>query len=386
MSLSNFKYLFFVLAVFILTRQVPFTMLSNVMTLSVILVIVINAVQGHFHFTKNQKIVVASIFTFLTLNFTGSVLAGNSFFLALRFFIILSLIILAYQSIGDSRYLKPFLILISLQSAVLIAGEFLLIVFDLYSPFIRNFVINSSWGDVYPSGGLYKIQLKGNALIPLGLFISWFYTDKRWRIILVSINLAGLVISGNFAFLVGLSVFVFSFFVTMLNKGEYQFLKPKKIVFLSYLAVLLSVTKVVSYVVDQIKIKSEGSNPTRVDQINVLFDDIDLNLIWGKGLGNVLEVKTIFRDYTDQVYFEIQNLYILNQIGVIGFILYVVLTVLFVRYLSNSESKLVFVCYLIYSLFNPYVFDTNHIIAILVTSSLDTHLSDSKKNQNLKLT
>lgn len=58
------------------------------------------------------------------------------------------------------------------------------------------------------------------------------------------------------------------------------------------------------------------SNAVRKDQAEVLFSG---NIITGNGVGNTITAKTKYRDYSGPDYFEVQTLYVINQIGIIGY-------------------------------------------------------------------
>ena len=69
------------------------------------------------------------------------------------------------------------------------------------------------------------------------------------------------------------------------------------------------------YIIEVILRKNESLG-TRADQYNVLIgaltSDVS-NFIFGNGLGGTLSVSTSFRDYTGDIYFELQGLYYIYQ-------------------------------------------------------------------------
>ena len=339
---------------------------------------------GKFNFSSNQKtknsqlLIIYFGISYLLILLPISLLRGNDIILSSRFFLILFLIGSASFLSGKIEYIKIFMSLITIQSLVLIFGEIVFLSTNIYNPVIRNTSLSMGWGDIYKSGLFYKIQIKGNALIPLGLFISIVSYKTKYRRIYIILNLLGLIIAGNFAFLLGLSFFLFLIYIKRL------FYKKHSLHKLNYWAIIVAssfivlISKIYSFIMQQIKLKGIESNPTRIDQIRVMWDNLDYNLLWGNGLGNLIKKKTVFRDYSNEYYYEIQNFYVLNQIGILGFFLYLLLNLVFIKTLRNIESRFIYISYIVYSLFNPYVFDTNHLIAIICCASLDVVID--KKN------
>lgn len=135
--------------------------------------------------------------------------------------------------------------------------------------------------------------------------------------------------------------------------------------------------------------KSDESSAIRIEQATLLLKDLGespVTLIMGKGMGNTLSVQTSFRDYTDNIYFELQILYILNQLGIIAFIIFslynIYLTITKIKY---KELIFVYLFYIMYAITNPYIFDTNHIIVILTLCSISNYLTNKKYNNSLPL-
>lgn len=135
-----------------------------------------------------------------------------------------------------------------------------------------------------------------------------------------------------------------------------------------------------NYLIEVVKYKSMESNPVRIDQANVLINDLSENFgtaLFGKGLGNTIDVTTQWRNYSNSIYYELQSLYILNQVGILFFVLYVTINIIIAKYIMKHTSViLAYFCYIFYALFNPYFLDTNHIVAIIVLLSLKKILDE----------
>ena len=78
------------------------------------------------------------------------------------------------------------------------------------------------WGDVYTYNGVFwRIQLKGNALLPFAFFVSWIYLSSFKRYLISSLFLVALILAGNFAFILGVIVFFcYLLFCYMLEVGK----------------------------------------------------------------------------------------------------------------------------------------------------------------------
>ncbi|PTS92513.1 polymerase, partial [Pedobacter sp. HMWF019] len=147
-----------------------------------------------------------------------------------------------------------------------------------------------------------------------------------------------------------------------------------KVVFFVLLLVLIS-PYIYQYVTSTIEMKSDESLNLRGDQVNVLIDNLSesqFTLLLGQGLGHTLKVITPLRDYTDSIYFEIQTLYILNQLGIFFFLCFIIYNILIMMLKwgwDNQEIYLAYFIYIVYAVTNPYIFDTNHVVIIIVLNS-----------------
>ena len=182
----------------------------------------------------------------------------------------------------------------------------------------------------------------------------------------------GMLVAGKFAFVLGLIVFLFLVF---LNTNQFKTKKFLTLAIVGLFAIVFAAKPAIEYLDNTISKKSQESNPTRLDQSIVLWTDLKespLSLVFGQGLGNTLEVKTKWRDYTDNIYFELQSLYFLNQMGLFNFLIFVICNVLCViLYFRQPIVKIIYVSYILYALFNPYFLDTSHIVVIIILSSLN---------------
>jgi len=372
LSLNYINYfLFFIIALF-LTRQVPLNNYSFVMNIAVILFFVFNA----FEIAKNIKkeVILQSIifFTFLALLLMifYSIYLENEVSLIVRFFLIIVLIFLAYFIKPNKKYINIFMFFIGLQAVFIICFELYLMInfsLDTYG-LVRHFFLNNNWGDVYTYNGIiWKIQLKGNALLPYAFFVSMVYYQGFKRNLIAGLFLIATLFAGNFAFILGIILFLGLFYIYTKRWTT------QKIVLNGFIVIMLSIflfNPVYNYFSNVVEQKSGRSNSTRIDQTNVLVENMTKNLttiLFGQGLGNTIDVKTEWRDYSGDIYYELQAFYIMNQLGILFFAFFILINILLAYYMFKYKLLLiVYASYIFYAFFNPYFLDTSHIVAIVI--------------------
>ena len=135
----------------------------------------------------------------------------NEVALIVRFALILFFVLGAYFiRLNYKVCLKRlFLISFSLCLFLIIAEIFLILFGEEYAKVIRNYVQDRSIGDVYFYGFYYKIQIKGNAIIPFIYMLSYaseLFPLKR-KTFIRFIYLVAIFIAGNFAYLLAVVAF-----------------------------------------------------------------------------------------------------------------------------------------------------------------------------------
>ena len=376
----------FSIVVFILTRQVPFDSYSIIMNLSVILFIILYFISKKNIFKQNETIFYTLglvILLLVHLVYTG-LFTDNKMSYVIRFFLIILIIILSQQiDIKSKSIINVFFTFIFLQSFIIIISEFYLLLFsDLtQANLIRNFVSEKGWGDVYSNGIFYHIQIKGNALIPLGfmlLFNKNIFNSNYFKKLIL---LLATIFSGNFAFLI--AIFIFTITLPFTN----NVLSRKKIknIFWLLLLLILSSKFIYDFAYQKIKLKNEGDSIfERKEQVSYLIDDLFSNPLYslfGKGLGNTLNIVSSTRDYRESIFYEIQPIYFLNQMGLLFFIIFLSFHFYIAYYkYRNKLLLLIYVCFFLYSSTNPYIFDTNQFVVIIL---LNTYQCFSIQKSNL---
>ena len=365
--------------IFIITRQVPFVSYSIFGNLALLSIVVLNIRYNATGFNRTFLPILCWWFFLIFY----ALLLGNDVALVVRFALIIFFLLAAYFIILPSQMIKLLFAFTLLQCIFLIGLEFILLLFfnlETYEP-LRHYFINQGWGDVYSfTGHFYNIPVKGNALLPFVYMLSYFapvFPRKRKRFFRC-VYLLAIVFAGNFAYLI--SLFFFHFILFFMQNESFRQLQIK-VLGLSFLIVLFFIPGLIF--VENVMSKKVDSMGTRQDQVDVLLRDMGQKhtTVWlGKGLGNTVSEKTAYRDYTGNIYFELQTVYFFNQLGIINFIGFILLN-LFLAYTKIRDPKLLFVylCYILYAFTNPYILDTNQVIVILTLITVNKILKDENR-------
>lgn len=358
---------------FILSRQFPLDSYSGVMNVTLIAFLLCSFYLARVNEICYDKVALCVLVALLMLLSYYSLISGNEPYLILRFFLILLSISIAYHIKPDVKYFYiPFACFLIQAIVVIIFQILLLFYFSAdYSASIRNIFISRGWGDVYNYGyGLWNIQLKGNSLLPFFFFITVVIFKGKVRVAFSSCFFIASIFSGNFAFVLGF----LSFFIlyTLINL---KLSRNKLYAFI--VATLISIVTlydiVAEYIIRIVSQKSGHSGQHRLEQSLALIGDLAENkftLILGGGLGST-DISGFGYTFDDVIYFELQTLYIINQMGFIFFLAFVAFNAYFVmKYIKSKEAVVIYISYLVYSFWNPYVFDTNHIVVIVVLVSI----------------
>lgn len=155
------------------------------------------------------------------------------------------------------------------------------------------------------------------------------------------------------------------------------------------LILFIAVMVLYPYLNELLLLKMEVSIPTRFDQMAQLIENLaetPTSLLFGQGLGNVINVITDYRDYRNNYYFELQTLYVLNQVGILYFLLFLITKIAFViKFWDNKFIYLIYLSYVLYAFTNPYLFDTTNILVLIVLSSLSKLYFKEGKNSESKI-
>ena len=293
----------------------------------------------------------------------------SSIFIILHFILAILLLILSNFVEKIPRIiLKIFFILISIQSIFLIIMEIVLNVFYTQSSYLllREYFSDKGWGDLYTYNGyFYRVQVKGNALIPIAFYLTFIKEVQEYiKYIKIHRVLAfmGICIAGNFAFWISTALFLVGYSLLF---GKSRTIKSVIIIG----AIILMSGFLIDYVLEVILRKGDSLG-TRGDQYNVLINGLTnevSSFVFGHGLGSTLSVRTSFRDYTGDIYFELQGVYYLFQLGILNTIVFFGLMYYFaLKKIYYKDLLFIYVVYVSYAISNPYFLDTNHIVLIIV--------------------
>ena len=380
------------MCVFALTRQFPFYQLSKLISISLIFVFVFSIPFLLKNFWKSEKSIkylfILNI-VFLTILLLYSIVSKhNSVSLALRFYSVLVLLLAAFFLPPKKIYVNIFIWLAVIQSILLIGFEIYIVLKGDpgFAGYIRSKVLSLKLGDIYTFNGyFYRIQIKGNPVLPIAFLVSLFaIQSKRIKISAALLLFTGTIVAGNFAFILAILFFFCMYLVIVFfsNKKVSTFLKnllKSKTRMFAIAGTILVVLCVAAFVIfpyfqSLFLLKMQRSIPTRFDQVFQLINDLretPKSFLFGQGLGNLINVITDYRDYRNYYYYELQTIYILNQVGILYFIFFLITKITFIiKFWRNKFVYLIYLSYVLYAFSNPYLFDATNIMVLIVLNSL----------------
>ena len=366
MSLFKIRYLklfLYLVIVLFLTRQYPLVDYTYISNIAVVLLI---------YFVWHNKVVTMVSFFALVL-FLVSILQNNEASLAMRFAVIIISLIAAYFIKVDVKCVKILFYLTLIQCVFIFVLEYLVMSGTLPVEPTRDYFIDLHLGDIYPLvEPVYKIQFASNALIPFVYMLSYVYNvfPIKYNLFFRAIFLLASVLAGNFAYVLAIIVFhVYLYIIRYLHNDR---IFKKRLIGFICTGILVG-PLLYGYINKTLKYKRDYSTAIRIEQASFLLEDMSdspFSLFIGRGLGHTINKKSSFRDYRGNVYFELQAIYFLNQLGAV-FILYVLLHYyLSIRNIRNKDLLAVYFCYIVYAFTNPYLLDTNQFIIILTLCSI----------------
>lgn len=301
---------------------------------------------------------------FLTISICLAVGKGTDLRMALRFFLILFFIPL-FGMIHDRDFNRKWFIFkfLSVIKAATIIGIWIVVfVIQDYTAF-RHWAQTTGAGDIYIIGFIPRVQILGNTLFTMGFGLELFREKKLTPY--AAVMFVASICAGNSAYILGNVMFLACIFIPIF----YGWMRKKdRKFFISIPFVVLGMCVFIFFAISVLQGKADFSNAVRIGQAKLL---LDANPIWGEGLGHAITGTVLDRVYHGDTYFELQTLYIFNQIGLIGLGLFYTLT--FYPYVCKRNYKQIFayLVYLAYVFWNPYCFDSTHMIVLtLITNVL----------------
>ncbi len=305
---------------------------------------------------------------FLSVSLYKSILAGTSLGEIIRFLLILILIPLTcviFDGNFEQKW-KIFKLLVFLK-AVSILAIWIIVFIRQDARVYREWAYSLGAGDIYIQDsisifgrffGMPRVQLRGNTLFVMAFVID-LLREHRLNLVSITFFLAGIA-AGNQAYILGFAVFlaykIWLLMTDMIKKRKWLFFA---IFFIVAWGALLCF---IPYAHRVWEAKAGYSNVVRLNQVRA-FAGADP--VFGEGLGSAVSAEGL----ASARYFELQTLYIYYQIGMAGLLLFYVLT--FWPYFAKRENNKIaaYAVYLVYTFWNPYCFDSTHIIALLLISN-----------------
>lgn len=340
--------------------QFPLPFLSSLIVPFLVFYIIMNFFSIKLDCEPLLLLLITVFFIFLGIGIFKSGIKEVEFSRIIRFLEILSMLVICLF-IKDFHFQKTynFIILLAvLKSLVLVCIGIYLIKLGSHIN-IRNWVESKSMGDIYLQHGIPKVQVQGNGLIPALFMID--FTKRKKLTFVNSILFLGSVFAGNFAFILGIFLFAIIRIVQYIKKYDRYGL----IILFCMLIGLTMLPYTYNYL-EYKTLQKSHSNSLKVEQMIILADT---NLIIGNGLGSYIQKQGKYRTYNGNIYYEIQSFYILNQIGIIAFVLFLIISC-FKIYKNDKTALYLYLLYLFYSFFNPYSFDTTHMFVIIILENL----------------
>lgn len=298
----------------------------------------------------------------------GSTLAGNEAAHALRFLTILVGTLFAFHvrslHVSARWVLAPVIlqaVLITIVAVVLGALQD-----PLLASAVRGTALENNWGDIYSFDGLYfRVQVIGNALLPLLFMVCLWHVHRgrfyRWGLLAAGI---GLVAAGNLTYFITAGV-------ALALRGRRLLARSLALRLLAGLAtvVLLAYTWTVGETLLERKFDGgDSSMGVRFDQAAVAAEHMGRSpaaLLFGAGLGAKFP-NGRERAYSEHQYIELQALYLTYQIGLVGMLLYALTAAWMARQALTRDGRTIFWLYVLAGISNPYILDTNQIVATLL--------------------
>ncbi|MBB3195170.1 hypothetical protein [Roseateles terrae] len=351
----------FGLATLLLTRHAQVPGLSS-LTAPFALLILLCTLR-----VSSVTLAVLPMLLYCCISLVVSVFLGNEVSVGLRFLVITIATLVAFgvrsQPVSPAWALFP----VALQAvSIAILSLTLSVMQDpLMGGAVRAYAITSDWGDVYTLDGLYyRVQVIGNALIPLLFAVCLWQPPSRLRRWGLAMAVLGLLAAGNLTYflMAGLAVFL------RFKAYFYTHTRTWLTVF-SLLGVVAVANSDVG--ISSVTRKFDGAGSSmgvRFDQIDAVVratDTFPAAVLTGAGLGSRFPNGRI-NDYSDSLYIELQALFVGYQLGLIGAAIYGATLLYCARRTLNRQGRLIFWLYMLSGISNPYILDTNQIIATML--------------------
>jgi hypothetical protein len=351
---------------FLLTRHIQLPMLQGLVGPWVLLVLVCTVQLDRTISAVLPMLMYASV------SLIGAAFAGHEPSSAARFFIILLATLLAFNVRPRRLSLGWALAPVGVQ-ALLIAGFSLALAIlqdSVLASTARFTALENGWGDIYSFNGIYyRVQIIGNALIPL-MFLICLFQERRSRA-----NKTGLVISSLGIIAAGNLTYFIVVFIALAVRYWRVFVR-RQLLWLLLIPISIAVTLISWQSASElVESKFDGSGSSmgvRFDQVDTAFNSFAESptaMLIGQGLGAKFP-NGRERNYSEHQYIELQVLYMTYQLGILGMLLYVLTLIWCARRHLTSQGQWIFWLFMLSGITNPYILDSNQVIATMMLMHL----------------
>ena len=378
------------IATFLLTRQTQIDALNGLGAPWALLMTI-----AFLRVERSWQLLIPMVLYASTSALASSV-TGHDAGSVLRFYVITIGTLLAF-CVRPIRISAKVALLPLVLQAVIVSGISLYLGYardDELAAAVRGYVLSTEWGDIYSFDGIYyRVQLIGNALLPFLFLVSlWKYREARFFRWVTFISFVGVIAAGNLTYSIVIAIGMLVHARAWLRRHVIKWFALVAAVCIGTVAFWGDIDEIVTRKFDG----SDSSMGIRFDQVDVAvraWEESPALLMVGSGLGapypNGKE-----RDYSQYQYIELQALYLLIQLGLVGMLIYVATLVLAANSFLNTDGRTIFWLYVLSGATNPTIFDTNQIVATIILiclfprnpKSVGTRVRSSSQPQCSQLT
>jgi hypothetical protein len=350
------------IATLLLTRQTQIPLLEGLAAVWALVLLT-------FHLRWRRPLLIAGPMVVYGLCSTlVSLAAGREPAAIIRFFVITMCTLLAFHARPVKISLPWALLPVTLQAVAIATVSVTLgwLQDPALALAVRDHALDMNWGDIYSFDGLYyRVQLIGNALLPLLFMIAlWRWRWGRIYQVMTILSLAGLVAAGN------LTYFLVAAIAVLLAHGRRlrRSVGARVVIIFAMPLLLAAGWGVVNEAVSDKFDGSDSSMGVRFDQLDAAqrqVGDAPLRLVFGTGLGARFPDGQQ-RNYSQDRYIEMQWLYLSLQLGMLGLLIYAATLWLSARHFLDRDGRSIFWLYMLAGCTNPYILDSNQIIATII--------------------
>jgi len=372
------------IATFLLTRQIQIDALNGLGAPWALLVTV-----AFLRVERSWQLLIPMVL-YASTSVLASLAAGHDAANVLRFYVITIGTLLAF-CVRPSRISAGTALLPLVFQALIVSAVSLYLGYardDDLAAGVRAYILSTEWGDIYSFDGIYyRVQLIGNALLPfLFLVALWKYREGRFFRWVAYISFVGVIAAGNLTYSIVIAIGILIHARAWLRRHAIKWFALIAVACIGTVAFWGDIDEIVTRKFDG----SDSSMGIRFDQVDAavkVWGESPAILIVGSGLGAPYPDGKE-RDYSQYQYIELQALYLLIQLGLVGMLIYVATMILATASFLNADGRIIFWLYVLSGATNPTIFDTNQIVATIILVCLfprrkESHIKVASKPSGL---